>query len=56
MATTIPHEITAIPHVKQKDIPLVPADDTVSENGSVDEYATHVLANSTKTAFIDPGD
>jgi hypothetical protein len=33
----------------------VPAD-AVSEGGSVDEYATHVYANSAKTAYIDQRD
>jgi hypothetical protein len=40
---------------KQHNIPSVHAD-AVSEGGSVDEYATHVYANSTKTAYIDPRD
>jgi hypothetical protein len=34
------------------NIPLVPAD-AVSEGGSVDEFAIHIYANSTKTAYID---
>jgi hypothetical protein len=38
---------------KEHDIPSELAD-AVSEGGSVDEYATHVYANSTKTACIDP--
>jgi hypothetical protein len=38
---------------KQNNIPQVPAD-TVSEGGSVDEYATRVFASSAKTAYIDP--
>jgi hypothetical protein len=28
--------------------------DAIPEGGNVDEYATHVFANSTKTAYIDP--
>jgi hypothetical protein len=32
---------------KQHNIPSLPAD-AISEGGSVDEYATHVYANSTK--------
>ena len=40
---------------KQHNIPSVPAD-AVSEGGSVDEYATHVSAHSTKPAYIDPRD
>jgi hypothetical protein len=40
---------------KQHNIPSVHAD-AVSEGGSVDEYATHVYANSTKPAYIDPRD
>jgi hypothetical protein len=38
---------------KQHNIPSVRAD-AVSEGGNVDEYATHVYANSTKPAYIDP--
>jgi hypothetical protein len=37
------------------NIPSIPAD-AVYESGSVDEYATLVYANSTKTAYIDPRD
>jgi hypothetical protein len=40
---------------KQHNIPSVPAD-TISEGWGVDEYATHVSANSTKTTYIDPRD
>jgi hypothetical protein len=40
---------------KQHNIPTVLAD-AVSKGGSVDEYATHVSANSTKTSYIDPRD
>jgi hypothetical protein len=40
---------------KQHNIPSIPAD-AISEGGSVDEYATHVYASSTKTAYIDPRD
>jgi hypothetical protein len=39
----------------QHNIPSIHAD-AVSEGGSVDEYATHISANSTKTAYIDPRD
>jgi hypothetical protein len=38
---------------QQHNNPSIPAD-AVSEGGIVDEYATHVLANSTKTAYINP--
>jgi hypothetical protein len=38
---------------KQHNIPSVLAD-SVFEGGSVDEYATYIYANSTKTAYIDP--
>jgi hypothetical protein len=40
---------------KQHNIPSVPAD-AESEGGSLDEYATHLYANSTKTAYIDRRD
>jgi hypothetical protein len=40
---------------KHDKVPSIPAD-AVSEGGSVDEYATHVFPNSTKTAHIDPRD
>jgi hypothetical protein len=40
---------------KQHNIPPVLAD-AVCEGGSVDEYATHVSAKSTKPAYIDPRD
>jgi hypothetical protein len=40
---------------KQHNIPSVPPD-AASEGGSVDEYATHVYANSTEPAYIDPRD
>jgi hypothetical protein len=40
---------------KQHNIPSIPAD-AISQGGSVDEYATHVYANSTKTSYIDPRD
>jgi hypothetical protein len=42
------------PH-KHHNKPLVPSD-AVFKGGSVEEYATHVLSNSTKTAYIDPRD
>jgi hypothetical protein len=37
----------------QHNIPPVPAD-AIAEGGSVNEYATHVYVDSTKTAYIDP--
>jgi hypothetical protein len=40
---------------KQDNIPSVPGD-AVYEGESVNEYATDVYANSTKTAYIDPRD
>jgi hypothetical protein len=40
---------------KQHNIPSLPAN-AISEGVSVDEYATHAYANSTKTAYIDPRD
>jgi hypothetical protein len=40
---------------KQHNIPFVPAD-AVSVGGSLEEYATHVFANSTKTVHVDPRD
>jgi hypothetical protein len=39
----------------QYNTPSLPAD-AVSEGGSVDQYATHVSASSTKTAYIIPRD
>jgi hypothetical protein len=42
-------------HNKQHNIPLIPGD-TVSEGGSVNEYATLIFAKSTKTKYIDPRD
>jgi hypothetical protein len=38
---------------KQENIPSIPAD-AAFEGGNVDEYATPISANSTKTAYIDP--
>jgi hypothetical protein len=40
---------------KKHNIPSVPAD-AVSKGGSVDEYATHVFVEFTKTSYIDPRD
>jgi hypothetical protein len=40
---------------KHHNIPSEPAD-ALSEGGSVDDYPTHVCANSMKTAYIDPRD
>jgi hypothetical protein len=40
---------------KQHNIPLIPAN-AEYEGGIVDEYATHVYANLSKTAYIDPGE
>jgi hypothetical protein len=42
------------PHTHH-NILIVPSD-AVFKGGSVEEYATHVFAISTKTAFIDPRD
>jgi hypothetical protein len=41
---------------KKHNIPSLHADAIIFEGGSVDEYATLVCANSTKTATIDPRD
>jgi hypothetical protein len=41
------------PPNKQHNIPSAPAN-AVSTGRSVDEYATHVCVNSTKTTYIDP--
>jgi hypothetical protein len=40
---------------KHNNTSSVPAD-ALYGGGSVDEYGTHVYANSTKTAYIDPRD
>jgi hypothetical protein len=40
-------------HVKEHANPLIPAD-AVFEGGSVDEYATPISANWTKTAYVNP--
>jgi hypothetical protein len=40
---------------KHHNTPSIPAD-AICEGGNVDEYATHVYANLTKTAYIDPQD